>query len=86
MTIKPEMEAKMRKDWSDRNYPSAFQRWWIDEIEYASTKSKVTNDSELLLCLEALHKEEKESSTRDGGSYERFLQQIISYFNQDTNN
>lgn len=86
MEIKPEMEAKMRKDWRDTNYPNAFQRWWIDEIEYAATKNKVTNDSELLLCLKALHKEEKETPTRDGGSFERFLQQVIFYFGQNTNN
>lgn len=80
MTIKPEMEAKMRKDWRDTNYPSAFQKWWVEEIEHAATKDKATNDLELLLCLKELHKAEKEVPTRDGGSFERFLRQVISYF------
>lgn len=80
MTIKPEMEAKMRKDWRDANYPSAFQKCWVVEIEHAALKKKVSNDLELLLCLKELHKSEKEVPTRDGGGFKRFLRQVISYF------
>jgi len=78
LQISEEVKEKAKKAFIKEHYPCYYDKNWIQDIEKECNRCKVSNDSELLLCLSQFLESDNIKYNRDGGNYMRFLKTLIS--------